>query len=50
MVPPDSALHATINERSLQQLVDRFYARVRADDVIGSLFNDAVADWSEHLD
>jgi hemoglobin len=50
MVPRDSALHATIDEVALQQLVDRFYARVRADDVIGSLFNDAVANWSEHLD
>lgn len=50
MVKQDRALYATIDEGSLQQLVDRFYARVRADDVIGSLFNDAVADWSEHLD
>jgi hemoglobin len=49
MVPRDSALHATIEEASLQQLIERFYARVRADDVIGSLFNDAVADWPEHL-
>lgn len=50
MAPQDSALHATIDEGSLQQLIDRFYARVRADEVIGSLFNDAVGNWSEHLD
>lgn len=50
MMPRDSVLHATIDERSLKQLIDRFYARVRADDVIGSLFNDAIADWSGHLD
>jgi hemoglobin len=46
----DSALHATIDEESLRQLIDLFYARVRADDVIGSLFNEAVGDWPEHLD
>lgn len=49
MVTGGSVLYAMIDERSLQQLVERFYARVRADDLIGSLFNDAVADWSEHL-
>jgi hemoglobin len=49
-MPRDSVLQAAIDEASLRHLIERFYARVRADDVIGPLFNDAVADWSDHLD
>jgi len=30
-------------------LVDRFYARVRADAQLGPIFNGAVEDWPEHL-
>ena len=43
-------MHETIDETSLHELVDTFYARVRADDRIGPLFNDAISDWPEHLD
>lgn len=39
-----------MTDADLQQLVDLFYARVREDDRIGPLFNDAVEDWPEHLD
>lgn len=39
-----------ITEAQLAALVDRFYARVRQDPLIGPLFNDAVSDWAEHLD
>lgn len=39
-----------IDEKHLEKLVDRFYARVRADDELGPIFNDAIADWPEHLD
>lgn len=39
-----------IDEDSLKQLVDRFYARVRADDQIGPLFNEAIGDWPHHLE
>lgn len=39
-----------IDDRSLALLVDTFYARVRADDLIGPLFNDAIGDWPVHLD
>lgn len=39
-----------INEDALQQLVTLFYARVREDTELGPVFNDAVADWPEHLD
>jgi hemoglobin len=39
-----------IDDLSLATLVERFYARVREDDLIGPLFNEAVGDWPRHLD
>ncbi len=39
-----------MGEAELQTLVDRFYARVRADELLGPLFNRAVEDWPEHLE
>ncbi|WP_254515791.1 group III truncated hemoglobin [Novosphingobium sp. G106] len=39
-----------IDEEGLEQLVDCFYARVRADGKLGPIFNDAIADWPEHLE
>ena len=39
-----------MTDADLQQLVDLFYARVREDDRIGPLFNEAVEDWPEHLE
>lgn len=39
-----------MTEDSLRQLVERFYARVRDDDLIGPLFNATVHDWPEHLE
>ena len=39
-----------IDDDSLRELVDAFYARVRADAALGPVFNDAVHDWPEHLD
>ena len=38
-----------IDEAALAKLVDQFYARVRADELIGPLFNDAIDDWDGHL-
>ena len=43
-------MHTTIDEKALQQLIAHFYARVRADDLIGPLFNEVVDDWPAHLD
>ena len=40
----------TLTERNLGALVDRFYAKVRADDILGPVFNPAVSDWPEHLE
>lgn len=39
-----------VDEASLRELVEQFYARVRADAALGPIFNDAVHDWPEHLD
>ena len=39
-----------LTEDNLARLVDAFYARVRADDQLGPIFNDAIHDWPEHLD
>ena len=39
-----------ISEAEIQCLVHRFYAKVREDEVIGPVFNSAVADWPEHLE
>ena len=40
----------TVTETELGVLVDRFYAKVRADDMLGPVFNPAVSDWPEHLE
>ncbi|MDP3238949.1 MAG: group III truncated hemoglobin [Reyranella sp.] len=39
-----------VDEEGLARLVDRFYAAVRADALIGPVFNDAIDDWPHHLD
>ena len=36
-------------EAALPALLERFYARVRADAQLGPVFDDAVGDWSRHL-
>jgi len=38
-----------LTDPDLAALVDRFYARVRADAELGPIFNGAVEDWPEHL-
>lgn len=37
-----------LNEESLRQIVEAFYAKVRADAELGPVFNEAVADWGDH--
>ena len=39
-----------IDEGSLEQLVTRFYARVRADRDLGPIFEGAIDDWPAHLE
>jgi len=38
-----------LDEPRLAALVNRFYLRVRADTLLGPLFNRAIGDWPEHL-
>ena len=39
-----------MTEQQIATLVDRFYAKVRNDEVLGPVFNAAVQDWPEHLE
>jgi hemoglobin len=39
-----------ITEEALGRLVERFYARVRRDALLGPVFNGAIDDWPEHLE
>jgi hemoglobin len=39
-----------VTEQQLATLVDRFYAKVRADEALGPIFNAAVHDWPDHLE
>jgi truncated hemoglobin YjbI/tellurite resistance-related uncharacterized protein len=50
MTAPDELTREHLTQAQLGELIPRFYARVRADDLIGPLFNSAVHDWPEHLD
>lgn len=38
-----------LDDKGLGLLIPAFYARVRADEMIGPLFNDAIGDWPHHL-
>lgn len=38
-----------IDDEGLGHLVEAFYARVRADEELGPIFKDVIADWPEHL-
>ena len=38
-----------MTEAQLTSLVDRFYGKVRQDDVLGPVFGDAISDWPHHL-
>ncbi|WP_129647005.1 group III truncated hemoglobin [Peristeroidobacter agariperforans] len=38
-----------IDEAMIEQLVRGFYARIRADDLLGPIFNSRIEDWEPHL-
>ena len=38
-----------IDEEMIRNLVHRFYDHVRADELIGPVFNERIADWGPHL-
>lgn len=37
------------NRADVETLVNTFYDRVKEDDIIGPIFNNAIDDWSDHL-
>lgn len=39
---------ASLDETAVAVLVDRFYEKVRADALLGAVFNPVVEDWDEH--
>lgn len=39
-----------IDEHMIQELVHRFYARIRADELLGPIFNARIQDWAPHLE
>ena len=39
-----------MTEEQLATLVERFYAKVRSDDILGPVFDAAVDDWPNHLE
>src|SRR3546814_7286318 len=39
-----------LSEQDLAKLIPEFYARVRGDPVLGSIFDGAIDDWDEHLE
>src|SRR5262249_55532627 len=43
------AAHTGITEAMIEQLVRGFYAKVRADAVLGPVFEARIADWEPHL-
>lgn len=43
-------MHTEIcTEEDIREMVDRFYGRVREDEVLGPIFNGHIDDWDEHL-
>lgn len=43
------AVYSEIDDSSIADLVRTFYSRAREDDLIGPIFNAAVADWDHHI-
>lgn len=46
---PPAAYADSCTEEDIALLVHAFYARVRADDVLGPIFNSRIEDWDAHL-
>ena len=49
-VTADLMARTGLDEALLTELVHRFYAKVRADAVLGPIFAERIADWQPHLD
>jgi hemoglobin len=47
--PKAPGLSVGIDETMVADLVNRFYAEVRQDELLGPIFNTRIEDWDEHL-
>ena len=47
--PPPPGAAAGVDEAMIRRLVHAFYARIRADDVLGPIFAGEISDWEPHL-
>lgn len=47
--PPPPGLEAGVDEAMIQRLVEAFYAKIRADGVLGPIFSSVITDWAPHL-
>ncbi|ADJ22812.1 truncated hemoglobin-like protein [Hyphomicrobium denitrificans ATCC 51888] len=47
--PKAPGLSVGIDEVMVADLVNRFYAKVRQDELLGPVFNSRIEDWDEHL-
>lgn len=48
--PPSPGAQAGVDEAMIKALVDEFYTRIRAHDVLGPIFLREISDWQPHLD
>jgi len=46
----DAAIRIGIDDAYVSTFVDRFYARVREDELLGPIFAERIRDWPAHLD
>jgi hemoglobin len=44
-----TSFQPSLNEDNIRLLVQTFYGRAREDDLLGPIFNAAVADWDHHI-
>lgn len=46
---PLAVQHPELTDAAIRRLVTTFYGRARQDELIGPIFNAAVADWDDHI-
>ena len=46
----DLMVRTGLSEARLSELVHRFYAKVRSDEMLGPIFAERITDWGSHLD
>lgn len=48
-IPRIDAERQGVDEPIIKNIVDSFYDRIRADEMLGPVFNEVIDDWDEHL-